>query len=319
MPEISYRPPVVQGLSSGYSGHQGSSSAYFSAMPKSLYRPHAIQGSSGGYSSHQGQTLRQQITASRGCFECGDLSHEQRFCPRLQGKAVHQGQQPMISAPVAVPAARPPRWQRKVGKVRPRGGGQVGRGHPCGTPAIFYAFLSRPYVVASDAVITGIISVCGRDASVLFDPGSTYLYVSSLLAHFLDIPHESLDTPVYVSTHAGNSIILDRIYRSCVVTFYGYDTRADLLLLDMTDFKVILVMDWLSSYHAILDCHAKTVTLAMPELQRLEWKGSSVSRSSRVISFMKARHMVGKDCLDYLAYVRDTTAESPMIDSVPVV
>ncbi|XP_070024925.1 uncharacterized protein [Nicotiana sylvestris] len=57
----------------------------------------------------------------------------------------------------------------------------------------------------------------------------------------------------------------------------------------------------------------------MPELPRLEWKGSSVSTSSRVISFLKARHMVKKGCFAYLAYVRDTTIESPMIDSVPVV
>ncbi|XP_070039267.1 uncharacterized protein [Nicotiana tomentosiformis] len=57
----------------------------------------------------------------------------------------------------------------------------------------------------------------------------------------------------------------------------------------------------------------------MPELPRLEWKGSYVSTSSRVISFLEARHMVEKGCLAYLAYARDTTAESLMINSVPVV
>ncbi|XP_070020429.1 uncharacterized protein [Nicotiana sylvestris] len=55
------------------------------------------------------------------------------------------------------------------------------------------------------------------------------------------------------------------------------------------------------------------------ELPRLEWKGSSISASSRVIYFLKARHMVEKGCLAYLAYVRDTKAESSTIDSVPVV
>ncbi|XP_070054051.1 uncharacterized protein [Nicotiana tomentosiformis] len=149
--------------------------------------------------------------------------------------------------------------------------------------------------------------------------GSTYSYVSSLFAHFLYILRESLVTPIYVSTPVGNSVIVDRIYRSCVVTICGYETRAHVLLLDMTDFGVILGMDWLSPYHSILNCHAKTVTLAMPELPRLEWKGSSVSTSGRVISFLKARHMVEKGCLAYLDYVWDTTAESPMIDSAPVV
>ncbi|XP_070026062.1 uncharacterized protein [Nicotiana sylvestris] len=134
-----------------------------------------------------------------------------------------------------------------------------------------------------------------------------------------DIPRESLGTPIHVSTLVGNSIVVDRIYRSCVVTFCGFETRTNLLLLDMTDFEVIMGIDWLSPYHIILDFHAKTVTLAMLELPILEWKGSSVSTSSRVISFLEARHMVEKGYLTYLAYVRDTTPESLMIDSVPVV
>ncbi|XP_070032812.1 uncharacterized protein [Nicotiana tomentosiformis] len=270
------------------------------AMPESSYRPPAIQVSSSGYSGHQGQTSGQKITVPRGCFECGNFSHVQRFYPKLQGKAVQQGQQPMITAP----AIRPPRGRGQAGRGHPRGGvqagggqpaaAQTGGGQPVGAPARFYAFPARPDVVASDAVITSIISVYGRDALVLFYPGYSYSYVSSLFAHFLGIPRESLGTPVYVSTLVGDSVIVNRIYQSCVVIFYGYKTRSDLLLLDMTDFEVILGMDWLSQYHAIFDCHAKTVTLAMPELPRLEWKGSSVSAFSRVLYFLKAPHMVEK-------------------------
>ncbi|XP_070002241.1 uncharacterized protein [Nicotiana sylvestris] len=230
---------------------------------------------------------------------------------------------------VTAPAFRPPRGRGQTSIGRHRGGDQAGGrrpttaqsggGQPAGAPAKFYAFLARPDAVASDAVITCIISVCGRDASVLFDPGSTYSNVLSLFAHFMDIPRESLGTPIYVSIPVGDSVVVDQIYRSCVVTLYGYETRADLFLLDMTDFEVILGIEWLSPYHAILDYHAKTITLAIPELPRLEWKGSFVRTSSRVISFLKARHMVENGCLAYLAYVWDTTAESPTIDSVPVV
>ncbi|XP_070022022.1 uncharacterized protein [Nicotiana sylvestris] len=257
MSESSYRPPAIQGSSSGYSGHQDSSSAHFSAVLESFYCPPAIEGSSSGYLVQQAQTS---------------------------------------------------------GKQAMSGGGQ-----PADALARFYALPARPDALASDAFITGIISVGDRDALVLFDPGSTYSYVSSLFAHFLVISPEPLGTPVHVSTPMGDSVIVNRIYRSCVVIFYGLETRSDLLLLDIINFEVILGMDWLSPYHVVLDCHAKTVLLVIPGLQRLEWKGSTVDTPSRVISFLKAQHMVKNGCLAYLAYVQDTTVESLTIDSVPVV
>ncbi|XP_070032602.1 uncharacterized protein [Nicotiana tomentosiformis] len=140
-------------------------------------------------------------------------------------------------------------------------------------------------------MITCIISVSGKYASILFDPRSTYSYVSSLFAPFLGVSRETLGTPVYVSTHMGDSVVVNQIHRSCIVIFCGYETGADLLLLEMTDFEIILGMDWLSSYHAILDCHVKTAALAIPAFPRLEWKGLSVSASNQVISFLKARDM----------------------------
>ncbi|XP_070035030.1 uncharacterized protein [Nicotiana tomentosiformis] len=151
----------------------------------------------------------------------------------------------MITAPISPLVVRPPRGGGQVGRGHPRGGGQPG-----GAPARFYAFSAKPDVEASDSVITGIIYVCDKDASILYDPGSTYSYVSSLFAHFLGVSH--------------------------------------LLLLKMIDFEIILGMDWLSPYHAILDYHAKIVTLAIPALPRLEWKGSSVNASNQIISFLKA-------------------------------
>ncbi|XP_070050624.1 uncharacterized protein [Nicotiana tomentosiformis] len=242
---------------------------YFSAIPESSYRPPAIQCSSSQYSGPQGQTSSQRLIVPQSCYECGDPRHIRRFYPRLQGRPVQQGQQPMITTPVSPPVVRPPRGGGHVGRGRPRGGGQPGGGQPVGAPARFYVFSAKPDVEASDAVITGIISVCGKDASVLFDPGSTYSYVSSLFAPVLGVFHESLSTPIYVSTPVGDSVIVNRIYRSCIITFCGYETRAYLLLLEITDFEIILGMDWLSPYHAILDYHAKIVTMAIPALPKL--------------------------------------------------
>ncbi|XP_070032953.1 uncharacterized protein [Nicotiana tomentosiformis] len=172
---------------------------------------------------------------------------------------------------------------------------------------------------AAKEVTIGIVSVCHRDGSVLFDPGSTYSYVFSYFAHCLDMPRESLVLVVHVSSHVGDIIIVDCVYRSCVVTIGYLETRVDLLLLSMVDFDVILGMGWLSPYHAVLDYHANAVTLAMLGLPRVKWSGSIDYVPSRVISYLKAQWMVENGCLYYLAFVRDVSAEAPAIDSVPLV
>ena len=125
----------------------------------------------------------------------------------------------MISAPVATPPAQLARGGGQAGRGRPRGGGQ----------ARYYALPARTEVVASDSVITGIVPVCHRDASVLFDPGSTYSYVSSYFASYLGVSRDSLSSPVYMSTLVGNYVVVDQIYQFCVVTFCGFETREDLL------------------------------------------------------------------------------------------
>ena len=134
-------------------------------------------------------------------------------------------------------------------------------------------------------------------ASVLFDPGSTFSYVSSSFATGLDLHCDLLDMPIRVSTPVGESVIVEKVYRSCLVTFVGSNTHVDLIILEMVDFDVILGMTWLSPNFAILDCNAKTVTLAKPGTDPLVWEGDYTSTPVRIISFLRARRMVSKGCL----------------------
>ena len=94
-------------------------------------------------------------------------------------------------------------------------------------------------------------------ASVLFDPGSIFSYVSSSFVTVLDLHCDFFDMPICVSTPVGESVIVEKVYRSCLVTFVGSNTHVDLVILEMVDFDVILGMTWLSPNFAILDCNAK--------------------------------------------------------------
>ncbi|XP_070050654.1 uncharacterized protein [Nicotiana tomentosiformis] len=131
--------------------------------------------------------------------------------------------------------------------------------------------------------------------------------------------HDSLSAHIYVSRPVGNFSMAEWVYHACLVTIGSYETRVDHLLLDMVDLDVILGMDCLSPYHAILDCHAKTVRLAMLGLLRLEWIRIPGHSIIRVISYVKARRMAEKGCLAYLAYIHNSSAEVPSMYSIPVV
>ncbi|XP_070036443.1 uncharacterized protein [Nicotiana tomentosiformis] len=176
--------------------------------------------------------------AGRGYFKCGDMGHIKRYCTRLTRGPAQQRIQPTTPTPVTLPLAQPARGGAQSVRGRPRGGGRSD-----GSQARLYVIPARPDVVASNAMITSIISVFHREASVRFDPGSTYSYVSSYFTHHLDMPRESLVSYVHVSTPVGDTIIVDRVYPSCVVTIGSLDTKVDLLLLSMVDFDMILGMD----------------------------------------------------------------------------
>jgi len=95
----------------------------------------------------------------------------------------------------------------------------------------------------SNVVLTDIVLVCHRDASIFFYSISTYSYMSSYFVSHLSMSRDSLDIPFFMSTPVKDFIVVDRVYWSSVVTINGFDRTIDLLLLDMVDFKVILGMN----------------------------------------------------------------------------
>nr|XP_009796836.1 PREDICTED: uncharacterized protein LOC104243326 [Nicotiana sylvestris] len=78
-------------------------------------------------------------------------------------------------------------------------------------------------------------------------------------------------------------------------------------------------IDLLSTCHAILDYHAKIITLAVPEVPRLEWRGSLDDVPNRAISHLKAQWMVKKMCLAYVTYVSYVSVDTPIVESVLIV
>ena len=97
---------------------------------------------------------------------------------------------------------------------------------------------------ASNAVVTGTISVCYCDARVLFDPGATHSFVTSVFAARVACQPSRMLYPLSVATPLSDELETDVFLPSCPVLMEERELPADLVLLDVIGFNVIL--EWIS-------------------------------------------------------------------------
>ncbi|KAG5552266.1 hypothetical protein RHGRI_010371 [Rhododendron griersonianum] len=74
-----------------------------------------------------------------------------------------------------------------------------------------------------------------------------------------DKPAKLLNIVLAIFTPVGEIVVVNVCYASCGLVIGGKRLLVDLLPLDMTDFEVILGMDFLSRYHFVMDCFSKEV------------------------------------------------------------
>ena len=91
-----------------------------------------------------------------------------------------------------------------------------------------------------------------------------------------------------VSLPAGDPLFSYRVVRDSRVLIGGQEFPADLILLDMRDFDVVLGMDWLSRHRATLNCYKKKVKLHRPGKFEVKFRGIRRELSSNMISTMAA-------------------------------
>ena len=113
---------------------------------------------------------------------------------------------------------------------------------------------------ATGNVVECKLFICGVEAKILFDPRSTHSFLSSMFAKMIDVPINELDYILTVTTPVGKQVVCTAYYPSCTVKIGDVTFSADLILLDMHDFNVILGMHWLSGHHATMDCFNKTIS-----------------------------------------------------------
>ena len=87
---------------------------------------------------------------------------------------------------------------------------------------------------------------------------------------------EALEEPLYVSSPLGIRARIRIICRGCELEISGILLTVDLRVMDMSEFDVILGMDWLTSYRVIIDCERRRVTTYTQDGTRVVFHGDSM-------------------------------------------
>nr|GEV11596.1 putative reverse transcriptase domain-containing protein [Tanacetum cinerariifolium] len=133
------------------------------------------------------------------------------------------------------------------------------------------------------------------------------------------VPLIPLDHALCISTPMLNSVIISHEFRNCPLRV-GDDIRfVNLLSLEMSDYDIILGMDWLTEHQPTIDCDSKRVIFGDLNKPEFIYHGSRPGMPIKIISTLKARTLISHGCEGFLASIKDTSLDGPRLESHPVV
>ncbi|GKC66755.1 putative reverse transcriptase domain-containing protein [Tanacetum coccineum] len=229
---------------------------------------------------HPGKACHRDTGA---CFECGEVGHLDKDC--------------------------------KKGSTRSRGNRN---NKPHATSDRVFA-LTTDQAANAPGTVSGTLYMYDRDVFVLFDTGATHSVASLAFSKHIKVPSTLLDYALSISTPMKNNVVIGHEYRGCPLRFDDKIRSANLLPLEMSDFDIILGMDWLSEHRATIDCHSKRVIFGDLNNPEFIYHGSRPGKPFKIISALKARTLISHGCEGFLASIKDTSLDGPRLESHPVV
>ena len=150
-----------------------------------------------------------------------------------------------------------------------------GRGPQAGTSGVqgpVYA-ITLQAESADQPAIHGTFLLSRLWARVLFYYGASHSFIAALVVIEVGIEVETLKEPLYVSSPLGIRARIEMICRGCELEISGTPLTVDLRIMDMSEFDVILGMDWLTAYRVIIYCERRRVTAYTQDDTRVVFQG----------------------------------------------
>ncbi|GJT93712.1 putative reverse transcriptase domain-containing protein [Tanacetum coccineum] len=118
-------------------------------------------------------------------------------------------------------------------------------------------------------VVTGTFSLNDHFATVLFDSGADFSFISTEFAPLLNVKPSIVNLSYVIEVADGKKVEVDRIIRDCKLELGNSLFSINLIPLDHGSFDVIVGMDWLSQNKAVIVCHEKVVEIPLEDEPKL--------------------------------------------------
>eukprot|EP00261_Vitis_vinifera_P036423 XP_019077666.1 PREDICTED: uncharacterized protein LOC109123168 [Vitis vinifera] len=282
-----------------------------------------------------GEQSAQRVVANRVCYGCGAGDHLWRACPLRgvqQARPQSQGssqQQPVVSfqppqfqlpyyqMPQLSPTAQGTRTATMSSQTRSSQGSNA-RGR--GRQVAGRVFALTPIEPEEDALLVeGMILVYSTWVRVLFDTGATHSFISASCANALGLKTERVENLLLIESLMGTNSRVDRICKGCVITLADRALNVDLRILNMTGYDVILGMDWLTVYRAVIDCHHRRIIFCPLEGFEVCFVGGKCVSLPFSQSDPCYQYVLRKGSINFLACLRGKEKAQKDIIEIPVV
>ena len=108
---------------------------------------------------------------------------------------------------------------------------------------------------------------------MLFDSDALHSFIVASVVIELGLEVETLEEPLYVSSPLWIRVRIGMICRSCELEISGTLLTVDLGIIDMSEFVVILGMDWLTAYRVVIDYERRRITAYTQDGTRVVFQG----------------------------------------------
>ena len=115
--------------------------------------------------------------------------------------------------------------------------------------------MTQQEAASSYDVIFGRSTIFGERTYVLIDPGATHSFIASSFTSCITWEKSVMNQDLVVDMSVGESMVCRHVYRGCELELGGQKLEVDLVPLQLQMFDVILGMDVLTKYQAMIDCY----------------------------------------------------------------